>query len=93
MEIALLSVGLIIECDFGNSEKMYLPKKGVDISHIGEHLKQQPIFDENNNLIQDAIWDKSWHTNIRLNEPLTEEQKQKLPLIDPQPSTPSYIFG
>jgi len=93
LELSLLNAGLLIEFNFGNGDKIFIPNKDVLIAHIGDHVKKHPIADTGGNIIEDAVLDKNWHTNIRLKEPLTEEQKQMLPLIDPPPSSPSYIFG
>lgn len=93
INFALKKAGLLEELDFGDGSIMILPRRDVYISHIGPHIIEHPKVDENNNLIQDAIMDQRWHTNIRLSIPLTDDQKAILPLIDPAPSTPSYMFG
>lgn len=90
---ALQSAGLLVDHDFGNGKKIFLLKRGIELEHIGEHIKEDSKMDENGEIIQEAIIDKRWHTNIRTSEPLSEEQKNILPLMNPPPSTPSCIFG
>lgn len=91
IESALKSAGLLIEQDFGNGEIFLIPSRDVDVCHIGPIIIEEPEVDENGILIKDTVFDNYYHTNIRTKQELTEEQKQILPLVNPQ--TPKFLIG
>lgn len=93
MQNALKQANLLTEIDFGDGQKFLIPSENIYLVHIGSCMLEEPIMDENQKIIKDAVYDTRWHTNIRSKIEFTEEQKQLLPLLDPQPQTPKLIFA
>lgn len=71
--------------------KLFEHQPYIEIDLIGELILQDPILDENFNIIQDAIIEPSYHVNLRCSESLSETIINDLPLI--YPKTPKKIFA
>lgn len=95
MNTALSNAGLIAEIININEEPIFIPVDGVSIDHIGS-IAQPDIIEVVNGeltLITPGSVDNRWHTNIRVNIELTEEQIAALPTFEPLPTTPHRMFG
>ena len=85
----LESAGLQVASDDG-----YIPADSISIYHVGVISTGGEWDDEGNEIVPPTALD-GWHVNLRLREPLTEDQLSALDglLVDPSPSTPYCVWG
>lgn len=95
MNTVLNNAGLVSELTGLNEESFFIPIEGVSIDHIGS-IAQPDIIEVVNGeltLITPGSVDNRWHTNIRVNIELTEEQIAALPTFEPLPTIPYRVFA
>jgi len=87
MTDALIEAGIvsIMVHPNGKTERFCVP--GATVDHIGPLAW---LVYEDGEII--AKSDPGWHTNLRVAEPLTDEQWSILPIIDPPPANPVRRF-
>jgi hypothetical protein len=91
MNQALLAASLLIELQDIENQTILYPISNIAIDHIGPIIKP-PVLDEYGVEITPSTSDNRWHTNIRVDTELTEEQIAALPTFDPLPTIPYRVF-
>lgn len=87
MTDALIEAGIVsvMVHPNGKTERFCVP--GATVDHIGPLAW---LVYEDGEII--AKSDPGWHTNLRMSEPLTDEQFNILPILDPPPVNPVRRF-